>query len=270
MPSKKTGGEGLKYIIVFGILFALGILLVWGMTGGFPWTRPEKPGVAEKGDMVRINYTGLYGNGSPFDSGILEFRPGTGQMRLKGIDEGVLGMRVGERRTLNLTPEHAFGEYDPGLVIEKPRVETRSSILTFDTTPEQFNATFGDFPVEGMIINSVDLPWRQVEVLNFTSTTMTWRLMPPEGLKMGWPAGCEGAGLAQLSSSCYGIAGIRTINDTHLEFAIEPFLGDKVNIGGAEARVTEADNESIYLDFNHEFAGQGFIYYIDLLALEKA
>lgn len=151
-----------------------------------------------------------------------------------------------------------------------PRVEIRSSILTFDTTPEQFNATFGDFPYVGMIITSVDLPWRQVEILNFTNTTMTWRLMPPEGLKMGWPPGCEGTGLAQLSSACYGVASIRTINDTHLELIIEPFLGEKVIIGGLEARVTKADDEGIYLDFNHEFAGESFIYYIELLGLEKA
>ena len=63
---------------------------------------------------------------------------------------------------LNLTPEYAFGEYDPGLVIEQPRVVIRKSTITFATTPEQFNATFYIMPETG-IFSSVDLPWRRVE-----------------------------------------------------------------------------------------------------------
>lgn len=271
MPEKKPGGgEGLKYVIIFGVLFIIGILGVWGITGRFPGTQPEKPKIVEKGDLISINYTGWHDNGSLFDSGTLEFRPGTGQMKLKGLDEGVLGMRVGENRMLNLTPEYAFGEYDPGFVIKQPRLLITNSTITFPTTPEQFNETFGGMPETGLVISSVNLPWRRVEILDFTSTTMTWRLMPPEGHKTPWPFDCSGWNEIALTTDCYGTATMRPIDDgERIEITIEPYLGEKVNMGGAEARVIGADNESIYLDFNHELAGKGFIYSVTLLELEK-
>lgn len=271
MPEKKPSGESLKYIIVFGILFIVGILSVWGITGNFFGAQPEKPIFVEQGDLVTINFTAWHENKSLFESGTVEFRVGSGILVVKSIGEAILGMKVNENIVLNFTPEKAFGEYNPGLVIEQPRVVIKNSTITFATTPEQFSQTFGGTPEVGAIVSSVDLPWRRVEILDFTSTTMTWKLMPLDGLKMGWPPGCEGSGLAQLSSSCYGIAGMRIIDDGEMiEYTIEPYTGERVNIGSTWALVKGADNESIYLDFNHELAGQGFTYEIELLSLEKA
>lgn len=275
MPEKtgnKSGGEALKYVIVFVILFAIGIFTVWGITGQFFDTQPEKPEFIEQGDLATLNYTGWYSNGSFLEAGALEFRPGTGQMNVRGIDEGILGMKIGEKRTLNLTPEYAFGEYDPQLIISQPRVVIMNSTITFATTPEQFNQTFGGMPEEGMIVSSVQIPWRRVEILDFTSTTMTWKLMPPEGLKTSWPLECYSSDLtATTGTDCYGTVTMRVIEDgERIEYKIEPFTGERVNIGGAWARVLEGDSENIYLDFNHELAGMGFIYHIELLELEKA
>ena len=40
----------------------------------------------------------------------LTFTVGEGQM-IKGFDEGVVGMKVGEEKTLEIPPEEAYGEY---------------------------------------------------------------------------------------------------------------------------------------------------------------
>ncbi len=269
----KTGSEALKYIAVFGILFAMGILIVWGMTGSYPWTEPPRPRLVENGDLVRINFTAWHENGSFFESGSLEFAAGSGRLVVKSIGEAILGMRLNESRTLNLTPDRAFGEYDPGLLIEQPRVVTANSTITFATTPEQFNATFGGMPEDGMIVSSVSLPWRRVEILNFTNTTMTWRLMPPEGHKTSWPLECSDRNRAvPMEMDCYGIAAMNLTEDgERIEIRIEPLVGERVNVGGAWATVLDSGNETAYyLDFNHELAGQGFIYYVTLLGLEKA
>ena len=272
MRKRDKSNETLKYVMVFAVLFAIGIFAVWGMTGQFFGIQPEGPEFVEQGDLASLNYTGWYGNGSFLEAGSVSFRPGTGDMKMKGVDEGVLGMKINEKRILNLTPELAFGEYDITFLFEQPRLLTTDSIITFATTPEQFNATFGGMPEEGMIVSSVDLPWRRVEILEFTDTTMTWKLMPPEGLKTSWPLDCADSSRAVPSAmDCYGVASMNMIGQgDKIEIAIEPFIGEMVSVGDVWARVLDSGNESTYyLDFNHELAGQSFIYSIELLDLEK-
>ncbi len=272
MPERKSGGEALKYVMVFAVLFAIGIFAVWSMTGQFFGIQPEEPEFVEQGDYVKIYLKGWYANGSDFDSLFFEFRVGRGQIILKGIDEGILGMKIGEKRILNLTPDMAFGEYDSELVTEKSKIEIIDSIQTFYITPEQFNATFGGMPEEGMIVSSVDLPWRRVEILNFTDTTMTWKLMPPEGLKAGWPLDCTDSSRAvPTAMDCHGVATMNIIEDGEkIEIAIEPFIGENVILNGVKARIVDSSKEStFYLDRNHKYAGQSFIYEIELLDLEK-
>lgn len=79
---------------------------------------------AKTGDKVRVHYTGRLLDGTQFDSSSgrepLEFTLGAGQM-IKGFDAGVLGMRVGESKTLQIPPEEAYGARDESAVIEFPK-----------------------------------------------------------------------------------------------------------------------------------------------------
>ena len=76
------------------------------------------------GDVVRVHYTGTLLDGSQFDSSVgrnpLEFTVGAGQM-IAGFDAGVLGMAVGEKKTLQIDPDHGYGQSNPEAVIEFPR-----------------------------------------------------------------------------------------------------------------------------------------------------
>lgn len=72
--------------------------------------KPAK--VAEQGALVSVNYTGKFANGTTFDSsagrGPIKFVLGTGQV-IKGWDEGILGMKVGDKKSLVIPPEKAYG-----------------------------------------------------------------------------------------------------------------------------------------------------------------
>jgi peptidylprolyl isomerase len=49
----------------------------------------------------------------------LEFTVGAGQM-IAGFDAGVVGMAVGEKKTIQIDPDHGYGQKDPNAIIEFP------------------------------------------------------------------------------------------------------------------------------------------------------
>jgi peptidylprolyl isomerase len=78
----------------------------------------------KEGDVVRVHYTGKLTNGEEFDSSVnrepLEFTVGAGQM-IKGFDAAMPGMSVGEKKTINIAPEEAYGHKDEEAMIEFPK-----------------------------------------------------------------------------------------------------------------------------------------------------
>jgi len=69
---------------------------------------------AETGDLITINYTAMFEDGTVFDSSKkpgrdpFQFKLGAGQV-IKGLDEGIVGMRVGGERTLIVPASKAYG-----------------------------------------------------------------------------------------------------------------------------------------------------------------
>lgn len=78
---------------------------------------------AKEGDKVKVHYHGRLRTGETFDSSEgrdpLEFTVGAGQM-IKGFDEGVKGMQVGEKKTVEIGAADAYGQREAGNLIEFP------------------------------------------------------------------------------------------------------------------------------------------------------
>jgi peptidylprolyl isomerase len=75
----------------------------------------------KKGDNVIVNYTGLLTNGAVFDSSLARNEPfsfpvGAG-MVIKGWDEGLQQLKVGDHAILMIPPEIAYGSAGAGGVI---------------------------------------------------------------------------------------------------------------------------------------------------------
>lgn len=81
------------------------------------------------GSIVKVHYSGRLTNGSLFDSSEgkqpLEFQVGTGKV-IAGFDNGVINMIVGEKKTIHIPVEDAYGHKNPQLIIsvEKKKLPT--------------------------------------------------------------------------------------------------------------------------------------------------
>lgn len=81
--------------------------------------------VAQKGHKVKVHYVGTLNDGSQFDSSVergepIAFKLGAGQM-IPGFDAAVEGMTVGEKKTVNIPSDQAYGPAREDLIIEFKR-----------------------------------------------------------------------------------------------------------------------------------------------------
>ncbi len=75
----------------------------------------------KNGDRVKIHYTGKLKDGEIFDTSIerrpLEFVVGNREM-MPGLETGVVGMEAGNKKSIEIPPEEAFGPRQEELVVE--------------------------------------------------------------------------------------------------------------------------------------------------------
>src|SRR5262249_574053 len=78
----------------------------------------------KEGDTISVHYTGKLDDGTVFDSSVgrepLQFTVGAHEV-IPGFEEGALGMQVGDKREIIITPDHAYGPYVEELVKVLPR-----------------------------------------------------------------------------------------------------------------------------------------------------
>ena len=77
--------------------------------------------MSNESKRCKVHYTGTFNDGTKFDSSYdrgepLEFVCGAGMM-IKGFDEAVKNMNIGEIIDIHLMPEEAYGMPDPANII---------------------------------------------------------------------------------------------------------------------------------------------------------
>jgi FKBP-type peptidyl-prolyl cis-trans isomerase 2 len=119
----------------------------------------------KSGDKIKVHYHGKLTNGETFDSSAgrepLEFEVGSG-MVIPGFDDGVTGMNVGEKKTVNIPFTEAYGPKNPEMVIEMPKdrfpadmqVEVGMPLMMSDQQGQQFQVTIVEIKEEAVMLDA--------------------------------------------------------------------------------------------------------------------
>ena len=91
---------------------------------------------AKSGDTVKVDYTGKLEDGTVFDTSAsrepLQFLIGSGQI-IPGFDQAVIGMNVGDKKTVNIPSDQAYG----------PHLEDKVLEVNQDQIPQHLNLEVG-------------------------------------------------------------------------------------------------------------------------------
>ncbi len=119
----------------------------------------------KKGDKIKVHYHGKLTDGETFDSSAgrepLEFEVGSG-MVIPGFDNGVTGMTVGEKKTVNIPYDEAYGPKNPAMLIEMPKdrfpkdmeIELGMSLGMSDQDGQQFQVTIAEIKEEVVMLDA--------------------------------------------------------------------------------------------------------------------
>ena len=87
---------------------------------------------AKNGNIVQVNYTGKLADGTVFDTSVglkpLEFTLGAGQM-IPGFEKAVLGMKIGEKKTVTIPAKDAYGPRRNDLIQEIGQEKLPSGLI---------------------------------------------------------------------------------------------------------------------------------------------
>lgn len=148
------------------------------------------------GDKISVDYTGSLPGGKVFDTSIesvakennlytperdykpLKLTVGKGDV-IPGFEEGMVGMKAGETKTLTIPPEKAYGQSNPMMIQVIPLTEevpairvmpiaTRVIPKVFDVPRDQFERTLGKDHEKGEVVK---IPETNINltILNITS-----------------------------------------------------------------------------------------------------
>jgi len=102
---------------MFLVPLALPLLLLHGPKLGIKVLKPGHGIASKAGDAVTVNYTGKLTNGKQFDTSIgrgpFTVHVGMGEV-IKGWDQGLTGVKKGEKLKLTIPPELGYGSKDLG------------------------------------------------------------------------------------------------------------------------------------------------------------
>jgi FKBP-type peptidyl-prolyl cis-trans isomerase 2 len=249
-------GVPVKYAVaIVAVIAILAGVIIFSIPG---FVRPPGPvtGAVKSGDVVQVLYTGKYENGSVFDSGNITFRVNNSEV-IRGFDEAVINMKVGDKKTVTIAPANAYGFPDPNKILIIPL--TTELNRTQNITEQAFNLTFNVPPVVNSTYRVEGMAW-YVRVMSINNGTVLMANEPINGTSFD---------LKDSLGNKYGIGTI-DVEGEKIIVRYHPTIGSVVTsvtgLGSVSVgRITSANATDMSIDFNSPLAGKTLVFDITLL-----
>lgn len=235
-------------------------------------TAEEIPDVVQPGDLATVDFAAYLETGElvfttwPFlaeDPGTKKvdwYKPSETYMpetitvgkkaeSISGLANAIIGMRVGETKTVVVPPEMAFGMPDMKQMKEYNRKQ--SIPKTFEISVEDYKKQAGVPPREGYVVPYN--PYVNGKVVKVDTTTATLALFP----KM------------DKDESEIGTTDVTEFED-RIELFLTPNMGAPFQVGDHTGRIVSSEPDKFTVDFNHPLAGKEIVLDVDILSLTKA
>ncbi len=114
----------------------------------------------KEGSKVKAHYTGRLTNNDVFDTSLtdgrepIEFVIGQGQL-IPGFESGVLGLSTGDKKTIEIPADEAYGEYRDDLRLTVPRSNVPEGIEVGHSLQANVNDQIVQFMVRQVDENEV-------------------------------------------------------------------------------------------------------------------
>ncbi len=164
----KTLTIAIGIIVIVAIVAVIAYMLLMPGTGTSPAGTSGITGTgtgpaAMTGDSVSVYYTGMFANGTEFDSNVngtpLMFTIGSHQV-IPGFENALAGMMAGQTKTVHIPVDQAYGPYNPAYIYVLNRT---GNLATMNLTLGGM-LTYSDPSTNSM---------SAVKILNFTPDTVT-------------------------------------------------------------------------------------------------
>lgn len=119
----------------------------------------------KNGDKIKVHYHGKLTSGETFDKSEgrepLAFEVGSG-MVIRGFDDGVIGMAVGEKKTIQIPVYEAYGPKNPEMIVNMPKdrfpadlqIEVGMPLLMSDQNGQQFQVVVSEILEDSITLDA--------------------------------------------------------------------------------------------------------------------
>lgn len=116
----------------------------------------------KEGSKVKVHYTGKFENEEVFDSSVdrepIEFVVGQG-MLIPGFEQGVMGLSVGDKKTVSIEPSSAYGDIREDLIQEVNKTQlpegvSVGDVLTADTPEGPINVVVKEMTDDKVMVDA--------------------------------------------------------------------------------------------------------------------
>lgn len=293
-----------NYVIIAVVIVAIIGFLIYNGTiplTGFSIFNSNK---VQIGDQISMNYVGRFENSTIFDTNIedvakkeghytslrsydpLSFVVGQGQM-IKGVDNAVVGMKVGQKKQVIVKPADGYGLYDEN------KVQTITKIQRFNKTEEidryaklteqEFQKVFNEAPVEGKEYAVPNIPWKiRVNTIFAGIIDVESLLTPGDVIRLPnsqWDSLVLGVTKEKITilhkpkpgqkiQTSFGSSTVR-LKGRYIELVFDANEGDQIQTLYGPITVKEVTNDTITVDTNHPLAGKTLYFDVEIVSVNK-